>query len=134
MVFTGHTRRPEVILHQLDLFALSSDTEQMPISLLEAMAAGLPVVATEVGDMAAVLPSLQHPLVVDRADEARFAAALARLVADAALRERLGAANRAHVAAHFTREAMIERYRDLLATASLPPGPAPSGTGRTSGP
>ena len=120
-VFTGHTRQPEIILRQLDLFALGSDTEQMPISLLEAMAAALPVVATDVGDVTAVLPPAQHALVVDRAQEAGFAAALARLVADPALRERLGTANRAHVAAHFSKAAMVERYRDLLADSIAPP-------------
>jgi glycosyltransferase involved in cell wall biosynthesis len=101
----------------LDLFALSSDTEQMPISLLEAMAARLPIVATDVGDVATVLPAAQQAFVVDRADETGFASAMARLVANDELRQSLGAANHAHVRRHFGKDAMVARYRDLLAAS-----------------
>ena len=53
MTFAGQMLNPERALGLLDIFALSSDTEQMPLSLLEAMAAALPVVATDVGTCAA---------------------------------------------------------------------------------
>lgn len=114
VVLTGQLARPERVLALLDLFALSSDTEQMPISLLEAMAARLPVVATDVGDVADVLPAAQRAFVVDPAAEARYAGALARLLADDGLRRRLGAENRARVRRHFGKDAMIARYRELF--------------------
>ena len=53
--FTGYLSNPGDRLKEFDLFALSSDTEQLPMALLEAMALGLPVVATRVGDIEAVL-------------------------------------------------------------------------------
>jgi len=46
---------------EFDLFALSSDTEQLPIAMLEAMACGIPVVATRVGDVAYIMPSGYKP-------------------------------------------------------------------------
>jgi glycosyltransferase involved in cell wall biosynthesis len=117
VILTGQLAHPERVLALLDLFALSSDTEQMPISLLEAMAARLPVVATDVGDVAAVLPAAQHAFVVDRAAEALFVSAMTRLIADDALRRNLGTENHARVRRHFERTAMVARYRDLLASS-----------------
>ena len=49
VVFTGYLDKPELALAGFDIFAMSSDTEQMPYGLLEAMSAGLPVAATDVG-------------------------------------------------------------------------------------
>ena len=53
--FTGHVAVPAPLYAGFDLFALSSDTEQMPLSVIEAMAAGLPVVGTDVGDVRLML-------------------------------------------------------------------------------
>ncbi len=75
--FAGHVAQPAALIKALDVFAMSSDTEQMPISLLEAMAAGLPAAATDVGDIAAMLPEAQQELVV-RARRCRARAARSR--------------------------------------------------------
>jgi glycosyltransferase involved in cell wall biosynthesis len=113
--FAGHVDRPETMLASFDLYALSSDTEQMPLSLVEAMAAGLPVVATDVGDVRAMVPAEQGPFVVPATDDpADFARALARLADDAGLRRRLGELNREHARAGFDAGIMIERYRSLF--------------------
>ena len=113
----GHEDCPEHRLRQFDLFALSSDTEQMPLSLLEAMATALPVVATDVGDIRAMLPSAQHPFLVPATNGHALAAAIAYLARKRALGRRLGSANRAHVCAHFSEEVMIRGYARLLAPA-----------------
>ena len=92
--WTGHQPDPAAFIRGFDIFALSSDTEQMPLSLLEAMAASLAVASTDVGDVAAMLPPEQRPFITPLDDQA-LGAALARLCADPAERARLGAANRA---------------------------------------
>ena len=99
---------------QMDVFALTSDTEQMPISLIEAMATGLPVIATRVGDVPVMLGSQSESFIVPPSDEAGFANSLSRLVGDAGKRESLGR-NNAHTArARFSHAAMLDTYRNLF--------------------
>ncbi len=96
-----------------DLFALSSHSEQAPIAVLEAMAAGLAVAAPRVGDVGAMVASDNGPFLTAPGDEPALIAAIGRLAADPAARARIGAANRVKVRAEFDRAAMIERYRAL---------------------
>jgi glycosyltransferase involved in cell wall biosynthesis len=113
--FAGYQADPRAFYRAMDVFALSSDTEQMPIALLEAMASSLPAVATDVGDVRAMLPDAQSRFVVAQQPDgtARFAAALDELAADRELRERLGAANRDRIREQFTLGGMVEQYRAL---------------------
>jgi glycosyltransferase involved in cell wall biosynthesis len=114
VTFTGQLDAPEALLAAADVFALSSDTEQMPYCLIEAMAAGLPVIATDVGDVRAMLPALQQPFAAWPDQEEALLVALDELLRDPDLRRELGAANQAHVRALFERSVMLERYRDLF--------------------
>lgn len=107
--FTGALADPAATLAGFDLFALSSDTEQMPLSILEAMAAGKPIAATAVGDVAAMLAEPNRPFAVPLTDAALHGALLA-LARDAALRARLGAANRARAVAVYDQRAMFDRW------------------------
>ena len=84
----------------------------MPLSVLEAMASGLPVAATDVGDVRAMLALANAPFVTPL-DETALAGALDRLCADAALRRGLGEANRARAAAEFDEAAMAASWRAL---------------------
>jgi glycosyltransferase involved in cell wall biosynthesis len=86
-----------------DIFALSSDSEQFPISLVEAMAAGLPAVATSVGDIPNMVSPENRRFIVAPEDEAGFAASLETLAERPDLRLAVGAANRAKAAANMTR-------------------------------
>jgi glycosyltransferase involved in cell wall biosynthesis len=100
-----------------DIFALSSDSEQFPIALVEAMAAGLPVVSTDVGDVCMMVAPEGRRYVVAPEDEAGFAAALDRLIANRDLRHQLGAANRAVAWRDYGEAAMIAAYRRLYTEA-----------------
>jgi glycosyltransferase involved in cell wall biosynthesis len=100
-----------------DIFALSSDSEQSPISLLEAMAAGLPAVTTAVGDIANMVSSLNTPMIVSPDDEAGFTAALNALADRPDLRHAIGLANRAKAAAEYDEAAMVARYARLYGEA-----------------
>lgn len=110
-LFAGHCTEPERWLATFDIFALPSDTEQMPLSLLEAMAAGLPTICTDVGDVRDMLSPENTPFVTPPED-AGFAVALAALLAgDTA---QIGAANRARATALFGQDAMFIAWRRLL--------------------
>lgn len=97
-----------------DIFALTSRTEQMPFSVMEAMAAGRPIAALDVGDVLEMVATENRPFVVSQRDEAGFRAALARLIDDRELRLRLGAANQAKAVAEFDLATMAERYAALF--------------------
>lgn len=121
VVFAGHVARPETVLGRFDIFAMSSDTEQMPLGLIEAMAAGLPVVATDVGDIRTMVAAENQPLILPRADEPAFAAGLAALLRDPERRRQLGESNRRRVRRDFDETAMIDAYDELLWTLSTAP-------------
>jgi len=105
-----------------DIFALSSDSEQFPIAMIEAMAAGLPVVATDVGDVRTMVAAENRRFVVPVDDEPAFADALGRLIASRDLRHRLGTVNRAVARGRYGEDAMIAAYRALYETAMHRPG------------
>lgn len=105
-----------------DVFALSSDSEQFPISLVEAMAAGLPAVSTAVGDIPNMVAPDNAPLIVAPEDEAAFSAALDTLADRPDLRRAIGRANRAKAALEFDEARMIGRYARLYGEAIGRPG------------
>jgi len=109
--FAGQSNRPEDWYPRMDIFALSSDTEQMPLSVLEAMAAGLPVAATAVGDVAQMVSAENRDYVVPAQD---FAAALARLADDAAVRRGTGLANEKRARENFDENVMAAQYAALI--------------------
>jgi len=100
------------------VFALSSRTEQMPIAMLEAMACGLPVVATDVGDVRAILPPEAGPCIVRAGDPPALADALQRVLADAPLRAQLGRANRGVAEANHDGNRCLQRFLDLYAATA----------------
>jgi glycosyltransferase involved in cell wall biosynthesis len=105
-----------------DVYVSSSHWEGMPVAMLEAMSSGLPVVATDVGDVARVLGEECGVLVPAR-DPAALARALDELLGDPARRERLGAAGRIRARSHFGAEAWGERHMALYASLRRPTQP-----------
>jgi glycosyltransferase involved in cell wall biosynthesis len=110
--FTGHRDDTPALYAGFDVFALTSDTEQMPLSLIEAMASGLPVVATDVGDVRAML-SADNAMFVGARDDAAIAGMLAGLLDDPGARARIGAANRAKAERDFDQATMFANWRGL---------------------
>ena len=117
LLMPGFLAEPARWIGHFDIFALSSDSEQFPISLVEAMAAGLPAVATAVGDVPAMVSDDNRPLIVDPGDEAAFAAALDSLADQPNLRRAIGAANREKAVAEYDERRMIAAYARLYGEA-----------------
>ncbi len=99
---------------RFDIFALSSDTEQAPISLMEAMAAGLPVVATGVGDVALMVAEENLPYITPAGDDEAYAHALAQMLQNPSARAAIGAANKRKAREAFSQDRMIAAYRELF--------------------
>lgn len=115
--FLGLRRDIPRILKALDLLVISSTREGLPIVLLEAMKAGLPVIATRAGGIPDVIDDGRTGILVD-SDPATLARAIVRLLFDGALRERLGKAAEESVVQHFdvrkTAAAYARLYRSLV--------------------
>ena len=113
VMMPGFLRDPSRYIRLFDIFALSSDSEQYPISLIEAMTSALPAVATDVGDVSKIVSRENRPFIVARTDETALADSIKTLAADAALRVTLGAANRLLACSQYDEATMFARYRQL---------------------
>jgi glycosyltransferase involved in cell wall biosynthesis len=111
----GERRDVPALLATGDVFVLSSRSEGAPISILEAMAAGLPVVASDVGGVGELVLDGETGLLVPPGDPARLAEALQRLLRDPALRRRLGAAGHARARERFDLRPLQSAHLELYA-------------------
>lgn len=112
--FTGYMENPEKAFGLMDIYAISSDTEQMPNALIQAMAASRPVVGMNVGDIAYIVSDENQPFIAPAADDAAFAAALERMSGDAGQRAEIGQANLRRVREKFDQDRMFETYRRIF--------------------
>ena len=115
--FLGWRSDTAEVLRCLDVFALTSWTEGLPLVILEAMACGVPVVSTSVGDIPLILESEKTGYLVPPGDTAALAETLAALVDDDVRRRRVGAAGQAFVREAYSQRTMVERY---LAAYGIP--------------
>lgn len=113
VIFTGQVA-PELVLGTFDIFALSSDTEQMPNALLEAMAARRAVAAVDVGDVKKMVCQANQEFIVPRDDPSAFAAAISRLLGAAEKRDSLGSDNWRRVATEYSQDRMFSAYSDVF--------------------
>jgi glycosyltransferase involved in cell wall biosynthesis len=100
------------LLAASDVYVSGSLTEALPVATLEAMAAGLPIVATDVGDVARVVTK-DVGVLVPAGDPLAIAAALRETIASPSLRASQSAAGRARVSEHFCSKVWATRHLDL---------------------
>jgi glycosyltransferase involved in cell wall biosynthesis len=113
--------RKSAALERSLVFILPSYTEGMPMALLEAMSWGLPVIATPVGGIPQVVQHEANGLLVPPGDIAGFATQMGRLLADPALRERLGCTARTCIETGFSLHDALERLSAIYQRFGLEP-------------
>lgn len=135
--FLGRRADVPELLAQAQVFVLASRQEGFPLSVLEAMRAGLPVVASDVGGTREAVEDGRTGRLVARGDREGMARALGDLLADPEARARAGAAGRAAYEAGFTARKMVagtrEVYAELATEHGLPAPAAPPGAARLGG-
>jgi sugar transferase (PEP-CTERM/EpsH1 system associated) len=112
-VLLGERKDVPELMSAFDAFVLSSYSEGLSITLLEAMAAGLPVVATRVGGNAEIVLDGETGLLVEPRDATALAAAMGSMIDATARADDMGTRGRERVREHFGERAMVQRYQDL---------------------
>lgn len=113
--FTGDVGNVHEYLQASDLFVFPTEKEAFGIALIEAMACGLPVIATPTGGVKDIVVDGQNGLLVEAGSSDQLYRAIDRLLADAPLADALGGAARATVVSRYTREAVLRQYLELFA-------------------
>lgn len=112
VVLTGARRDVSRVLCAFDVFASSSRIEGLPLAIPEAMASGLPVIATAVGGVPDIVPP-QTGVLVPHGDPQALRAAIQRLLEDQAVRTTMGEGARRYALGRFAEEPMLDRYLAL---------------------
>jgi glycosyltransferase involved in cell wall biosynthesis len=113
VIFVGASNTPQEFVKAFDIFALSSDTEQMPISVLEAMAAGKPIVSTNVGDISSMVSGVNSSL-IEGTEAGPLATNISKLLKNDTMRAKLGLANQEKARQDFNLETMIKAYDNIF--------------------
>lgn len=113
VIFAGATNNAVAYLRAMDVFVMSSVTEQMPIALLEAMACAKPAIVTDVGDSRHLLGDSAAAVVVGSGDLEAYAASIRELASNASMRQALGTANRDRCVAEYSLDRMVTEYARL---------------------
>lgn len=114
---TGKRSDIPQLLNGMDIFVLPSRREGFPVSIIEAMACGRAVVATDVGGVREIIDDGVDGIIVPSGDHRSLALALVQLVQDQRLRNRLALNARQKVVAFFSEQAMMEKYKRLFLSA-----------------
>ena len=113
VTFWGQQLNVTPFFSAADAFVMSSRSEGLPMSLLQAFSLGLPAIVTDVGGMAEVVRLAQAGLIVSTADPAEMATAILRLVASDAEREQFSKNAEAAFSSRFALETMVDAYMDI---------------------
>ncbi len=119
--FSGKVSDTERIYKESDILLLTSDWEGTPNVVLEAMASGVPVVATNVGDVPEIIEDGRTGFLVEPDDTAAIIDATARLIQDFSLRRKIGTQARAHIMEHYSLSRLPQYLYDLYARVLGPP-------------
>jgi glycosyltransferase involved in cell wall biosynthesis len=122
VLLAGFLPDPHKYMGLFDIFALSSKSEQQPIAVMEAMAAGLPVASTPVGDVVQMVDPQNVSTISQDWNPVHLRDRIEMLAADPAARRAMGKANQARARALFDERAMIATYAKLYAEAAGRPG------------
>jgi len=112
--FMGYREDVDDLLKAMDIFCLPSHQEGLPMSIIEAMATGLPVIGTDVPGIRIVVKSNRNGFLVASNNQAELTRALIQLVSDAGLRKKMGEAGRADVEKYYSLKKCIEEYSALF--------------------
>jgi len=115
--FWGEVPNARALMTSFDVFVLSSLSEGLSISILEALAAGLPVIATDVGGNGTLVHQQQNGLLVPSEDQDQLAAAINRLLSDEKLRKKMGQESLKIVTEGFSNQTMVDAYQRIYAHA-----------------
>jgi glycosyltransferase involved in cell wall biosynthesis len=118
LLLTGYRADPYPAMASFDVAVLPSRAEGMPLVILEAMALGVACIATPAAGTVELIETERSGMIVGTDDVTGLAAALERLLGDAALRARLGAAGAARVRELYGLDAMLERFDVTLHRAA----------------
>ncbi|APG26448.1 hypothetical protein A7E78_00340 [Syntrophotalea acetylenivorans] len=113
VIFTGSRHDVPELLREFDVFCLSSKTEGLPLTVLEAMACSLPVVATNVGGNSEAVKDGETGFLVESDDSAALGIRLKSLLGDGDLRKQMGEAGRLLAENHFDSQSTVKCYVDL---------------------
>jgi sugar transferase (PEP-CTERM/EpsH1 system associated) len=133
VTFAGASDRVPELLNGMDVFVLPSLGEGMSNTLLEAMAVGLPIIATRVGGNPEVIGEEQADGLFTPGDIPALTERILRLAGNAGMRSRLGAAGRKRAMETYSLEGMMRSYRDLYVNTAVKRGILPTVGGSTIG-
>ena len=113
VILAGQQSNMPAVYAAMDVFVLPSLNEGLPMTVLEAMAASKPVIATKVGAIGGVIKDGENGLLVNAKDSEGLRNAIASLLGDPERRRRLGDQAHAWVSQNYTSEAMALKYREM---------------------
>jgi L-malate glycosyltransferase len=116
--FTGDVHNVHEYLQASDIFVFPTEKEAFGISLIEAMACGLPVIATPTGGIKDIVVDGQNGLLVEAGSFQQLSDAIHRLITDAQLAGMLGRAARVTALTRYAREVVLGRYIELFSGPS----------------
>jgi L-malate glycosyltransferase len=125
--FVGHCGDVPARLAETDIFVLPSRSESFPNAILEAMAAGLPIVASGVGGIRELIDDGRTGWLVPPGEDEALASRVMQLMADPADGARIGAAARADALARFSFDRMVAGFEDIYLTELARRGVVPAG-------